>query len=76
MDKKKKKYYFSNIIVTGPSFISDTFISAPKIPVPTSTPFSLNLLLNSSYNKMALSPPSALIYDGLLPFEASPYKVN
>ena len=53
-----------------------TFISAPKIPVPTSIPLSLNLLLNSSYNKVALSPPRALIYDGLLPLEASPYKVN
>ena len=56
---KCKYFYFSNIIVIGPSLIRFTFISAPNIPVSICIPFFLNLLLNSSYNKTAFSPPNA-----------------
>ena len=62
-----RRYYFSNIIVTGPSFRRLTFISAPNIPFWTSIPFSLHLSQKYSYNLFAISGFAAFTKDGLFP---------
>lgn len=63
-------------MVIGPSFISDTFISSPKIPVSTFIFLLFSLLLNSLYSTLASLLVNALVYDGLLPLDASAYRVN
>ena len=45
--------HFSKIIVTGPSFISFTFISAPNIPFSTLIPFFWHSLQKYSYSSLA-----------------------
>ncbi len=56
-------------MVIGPSFISDTFISAPKTPVCTFLSIlSDKLEINCSYNGIAKVGLAALIKDGRLPF--------
>lgn len=61
----------STMIVTGPSFTNDTFISAPKIPVSTVNPYCLNSSLKDSHNGFATSGLAASIKLGRLPFFVS-----
>ena len=62
-------FFVSIIIVTGPSFIKETFISAPNSPEYTCFPIAMDKSsLNSSYKGIACSALAAFIYDGLFPF--------
>ena len=69
-------FYFSISIVTGPSFIKLTCISAPKIPLSTLILFFSHSEQKYSYNLFACSGFAASVKDGLFPLEQSAYKVN
>ena len=71
-----ERYPYSNIIVTGPSFIKLTSICAPNIPFWTSMLFSSHFLQKYSYSSSAYSGLAASIKDGLLPSLQLPYNVN
>ena len=60
-------FYFSIIIVTGPSFNKLTFISAPNIPFSTFISFLVHSSQKYSYSSSALSGLAASIKDGLFP---------
>ena len=62
-------------MVTGPSFMSSTFINAPNSPSLTCT-FSEKFLTADFNNNFAFSGFSDLINDGLLPLEISANRVN
>ena len=47
-DRFNEKLREEGVIVTGPSFVNETFISAPKTPVSTITPSSRSFSLNLS----------------------------
>ena len=69
-------FYFSITIVTGPSFIKLTCISAPKIPLSTLILFFSHSEQKYSYSSSACSGFAASVKDGLFPLEQSAYKVN
>ena len=73
---ERDPYQFSSSIVTGPSFVKDTFISAPKTPCSVCIPSSLDVFIKYSYSLFACSGFPALLKLGLFPFEQSAYKVN
>jgi hypothetical protein len=56
-------------IVTGPSLMSATFISAPKVPVAIGLPNKTSKFLTKLwYNGIAFSGAAALIKLGRFPF--------
>ena len=66
----------SSTMVNGPSFISSTFISAPKLPVSTTGSSFLHAAMIYSYKLFASSGFPALIKDGRFPFLQSAYDEN
>lgn len=64
------------MIVTGPSFSRDTFISAPKIPVSTVPRLSRIFSFVYSQSNFAFSGHSASIKDGRFHFLQFAHRVN
>ena len=70
--------FFDSIqMVTGPSFVSSIFISAPKLPVATLRPSAASTFAtNSSYRGIDMASGAALIHEGRLPFLVMAWSVN
>src|SRR5690606_11230793 len=69
--RKKRAYilvFESITIVTGPSLSSDTFMSAPKIPLSVLRPEPAILFLKYSNSGIAFGGFAAPMKDGRLPF--------
>lgn len=80
-DKRMQSLYIllfvSTLIVTGPSLIKLTCISAPNTPVCICLPMSwLNCCIICSYNSIACSGRAAWINEGRLPLAVLAWSVN
>ena len=62
--------------VNGPSFVSETRMSAPNRPVSTVAPSARSCATTSSTSGSATSPGAAAFQVGRRPLRASPYSVN
>ncbi len=71
------RFFESMQMVTGPSLMSETFMSAPKMPVFTSLPnCAESSAMNLLYKGTAISGFEARMYDGRLPFLVEANSVN